>query len=398
MKTLQRFSALTVALLLLPLGASPLAAAPAFQAGGQQARGGGGPGGGSEGPKEYSEVITEDAVTQEGLFKVHRVGEDLFFEIPPAQLMKEMMLIGRPVESTTQDPGSFFGGGARLVVQWERMGDRVVLREREYDVTADPNDDISLVVGGFLKGPVLATYDVEAYAPDSSAVIDVTDLFISNIPELRPVESINRGRSWVDRTWAFPTAINVEVTQSGQSRPSGNGPGGGGPGGFGGGNNNPQFQTVKVQFSMMPLPDEPMMPRWHDNRVGFNSSRSWDFSRPDNRLEQVRFIHRFRLEKQNPGAEVSDPVEPIVYWIDPATPDWLKPWIVRAVSNVWQSRPSRRPASANAIFGRVAPSPGGGSGRSPSYDARHSAIYWRPSTGRQRDRRPGRGPPFRERS
>ena len=72
-----------------------------------------------------------------------------------------------------------------------------------------------------------------------------------------------------------------------------------------------------------------MMPRWHDERVGFNSSRSYDFSRPDNRLEQVRFIHRFRLEKENPNAAMSDPVEPIVYWIDPATPDWLKPWIVK---------------------------------------------------------------------
>ena len=47
-----------------------------------------------------------------------------------------------------------------------------------------------------------------------------------------------------------------------------------------------------------------MMPRWHDSRVGFNSSRSWDFSRPDNRLEQVRFIHRFALEKQNPDAAI----------------------------------------------------------------------------------------------
>jgi hypothetical protein len=136
-------------------------------------------------------------------------------------------------------------------------------------------------------------------------------------------------------------------------------------------------QTVRKFFSMARLPDEPMMPRWHDDRVGFNSSRSYDFTRPDNRLDQIRFIHRFRLEKQNQGAAVSDPVEPITYWIDPATPDWLKPWIVSGV-NAWQ--PVFEEAGfSNAIFGRIAPT----LAEDPDfslYDARNSAIYWRPST------------------
>jgi hypothetical protein len=125
------------------------------------------------------------------------------------------------------------------------------------------------------------------------------------------------------------------------------------------------------------LPDEPMMPRWHDERVGFNSSRSYDFTRPDNRLEQVRFIHRFKLEKKDPDAAVSDPVEPIVYWIDPATPDWLKPWIKVGVDK-WQEA-FEKAGFSNAILGRIAPTPE----EDPEfslYDARHSAIYWRPST------------------
>ena len=120
-----------------------------------------------------------------------------------------------------------------------------------------------------------------------------------------------------------------------------------------------------------------MMPRWHDDRVGFNSSRSWDFSRPNNRLEQVRFIHRFNLEKQNPGAEVSDPVEPIVYWIDPATPEWMQPYIVKGV-DAWQSA-FEKAGFSNAIFGRMAPT----AEEDPDFsifDARNSAIYWWPST------------------
>jgi hypothetical protein len=379
MKRMLQIAALLTAGLLPLQACSKAAAAPAPapspQAGPQR---GGRPGGGSgpqEGPKAYSEVITEDAVTQDGMFKVHTVDDSYFFEIPPAELEREMLLIGRPVESTLQNPGGFFGGGARLIVQWERTGNRVVLREKEYDVVADSADAIWRQVRTFRNGPVLATFDVEAFGPDSAAVIDVSELFISNIPELGPVEGINRGRSWVDGTWAFPRNVNVEVTQSGQSRPPAAGSGAPFPGAQA--NRRPQSQTVRVHFSMMKLPDEPMMPRWHDERVGFNSSRSWDFSRPDNRLEQVRFIHRFKLEKQNPGAAVSDPVEPIVYWIDPATPDWLKPWIVTGV-NKWQEA-FEEAGFSNAIFGRVAPTPE----EDPDFslfDARHSVIYWRPST------------------
>ncbi len=128
---------------------------------------------------------------------------------------------------------------------------------------------------------------------------------------------------------------------------------------------------------MARLPDEVMMPRWHDDRVGFISSRSYDFSRPDHRLEQVRFIHRFKLEKQNPDAAISDPVEPIVYWIDPATPDWLKPWIVSGV-DAWQTA-FEKAGFSNAIFGRIAPTPDEDPDFS-MFDARRSVIYWRPST------------------
>jgi hypothetical protein len=348
-------SALLASVLMVPVS-------PATASAGQEEPAG-------DGPRPYDEVITDDAVTQPGMFSVHHVDGDVFFEIPAAEMGSEMLLIQRAVESTLQEAGAFFGGGPRLIVQWEREGDHVLLREKEYDLVADEDDPIYRQVSGFRKGPVLQRFEIEAFGPDSSAVIDVSDLFVSDIPELGPIENLVESRSWVQETWSFPDAVNVQVVQSGQSRPNGPGSGGGGA--------RPRSHTATLFFSMARLPDDPMMPRWHDERVGFNSSRSYDFSRPNNRLEQVRFIHRFRLEKQDPAAEVSDPVEPIVYWIDPATPDWLKPWIVRGV-DVWQDA-FEKAGFSNAIFGRVAPTPE----EDPDfslYDARHSVIYWRPST------------------
>lgn len=366
-----------------PVAASPIPTLAPQQRGGGAGRRGGGDESDDEddsnGMKEYSEVITEDAITKPGMFDVHEVDGDLFFEIPAEELGTEMLLIQRTLESTLQNPGSFFGGGPRLIVQWERDADRVILRQKEYDLIADESAAVWDAIAGFRKGPVLATFDVETYGADSASVIDVSDLFLSSISEFGPIDGLNRGRSWVEDSWSFENAVNVQVTQSGSGSPPAaggrGGPPGGGRGGRGG--STSRSQTVKKLFSMARLPDEPMMPRWHDDRVGFNSSRSYDFTRPDNRLEQVRFIHRFRLEKQNQGAAVSDPVEPITYWIDPATPDWLKPWIVSGVE-AWQ--PVFEEAGfSNAIFGRIAPT----AEEDPSfslYDARNSAIYWRPST------------------
>ena len=313
-------------------------------------------------------MIPESAVTKRGMFDVHEVDEDLFFEIPLDELDTEMVLIKRTVETTMQDPGEFFPGGPELIVQWERDDDRILLRQKRYNLVADSTAAVWGVVEGFRRGPILATFDIEVFGPDSSAVIDVSDLFMSSIPEFDAIDGLQPNRSWVAGTAAFDDAINVRVVQSGRA-PA--------PGGRGGGRGSSLSQTATVLFSLARLPRVPMMPRWQDDRVGFISSGSWDFTRPDNRLERVRMIHRHRLEKRDPDADVSDPVKPIVYWIDPATPEWLQPWIVKGV-NAW--RPVFEGAGfSNAIEGRVAPTPEEDSDFS-LYDARNSAIYWHPST------------------
>jgi hypothetical protein len=321
----------------------------------------------SNGP-EYSDVIPEDAVTKRGMFDVHEVDDDLFFEIPVRELDREMVLIKRTVETTLQDPGDAFLGGPSVILQWERDDDRILLRQKRYNLIADTTAAVWGVVQGFRRGAILATFDIEVFGPDSSAVIDVSNLFLSSIPEFDAIDGLQGSRSWVERTASFDDAVNVQVVQSGRAAP---------PGGRGGGRGSARSQTETVLFSMARLPEEPMMPRWNDERVGFLSSSSWDFARPDNRLERVRMIHRHRLEKLSPDDDVSNPVEPIIYWIDPATPEWLQPWIVKGV-NAWQ--PVFEGAGfSNAIEGRIAPTPE----EDPDFslfDVRNSAIYWRPST------------------
>jgi hypothetical protein len=380
---LAALSTLVACALVLPVDLSaspvtgPVAADAAQQRPGSRGRGAGRPeqaSGGRQQDREerngpdYSDVITKDAVTKRGMFDVHEVDDALFFEIPVHELGKEMVLIKRTVETTLQDPAEAFLRGPRVILQWEREDDRILLRQKRYNLIADTTAAIWGAVAGFRRGAILATFDIEVFGPDSSAVIDVSNLFLSNIPEFDAIDGLQSNRSWVERTASFDDVVNVQVVQSGRAAP---------PGGRSGGRGASRSQTETVLFSMARLPEEPMMPRWNDERVGFLSSASWDFTRPNNRLERVRMIHRHRLDKQNPEDEVSDPVEPIVYWIDPTTPEWLQPWIVKGV-NAWQ--PVFEGAGfSNAIEGRIAPTPE----EDPDFslfDVRNSAIYWRPST------------------
>ena len=351
--------------------------APAGQPGG--GGGGGAPGDSAAGgarpaaqPRPYARVITSAARSRAGLFKTHQVGDRLYFEIPRTELRKDMLVVTRPASGGTA--AGFWGGGGTRVVQWERQGNRVLLRGQTFDVSADSTAAISRAIDAMRYGPIIASFNVESYGPDSAAVVDVTRLFTSNIPEFTLVNQIQADRSFIEQAAAFPANVNVLVTQTGTATPPAAGPGGGGPGG-GGPAARALANTQRMHWSMLKLPEQPMRVRLHDRRIGLGSVTTIDFGRPDHESVERRYVRRFRLEKQNPNAPVSDPTKKIVFWIDPATPDWLKPYVVQGV-NDWQEA-YEGAGFSNAIEGRIAPTD------DPDFslfDARHNVIYWRPST------------------
>jgi hypothetical protein len=301
------------------------------------------------------------------------VGERVYFEIPQAQLGRDMMVAIRTAAGG-MTTGFFGGGGATRYIVWQREGNRILLREQTYDVYADPDSAIAWAVGAMRQGPILAAFNVETWGPDSAAVIDATRLFTGNVPRWTTTNQLQTDRSFVHSVFAFPDAVNVEAWQTGTQAAA---PGPGGPPGTAGAGQQ-QPVTQLVSFSMRPLPESPMQPRLWDPRVGIGSVRTIDYGRPEHRAVERRYIRRFRLEQRNPTpGGASDPVQPIVFWIDRATPEWLVPWVQAGIEE-WI--PAYAEAGfSNAIAGRLAPTPE----QDPSfsiYDARHHAVYWRPST------------------
>lgn len=356
---------------------SPAAAKP-------PARGAGGRGGraaaNNNEPKKYEEVITDKAETQEGIFKVHKVEDKYYYEIPTSELGKDFLFVNT-IERNTIDAGYGGEGIGELLVQWERHNNDVFLRQVNYDLIADPGTPIAQAVAQANNPAILRSFNIEAFGEGEAPVIDVTQLFSTDIPEFSARNAIGgRGmdprRSFVEKITAFPTNIEVAASHTFTapipSRDSG--PPTPAPRGS---SMRPGSATITVHFSMVKLPEDPMMPRLADPRMGYFSTSTTNFSNLVDHVERERYIARWRLEKKDPLAVISEPVKPIVYYIDPATPEQWVPYLKRAVES-WQ--PAFEEAGfRNAIIAKDAPSKEEDPTWSPE-DARYSVIRWLPST------------------
>src|SRR5215831_12559025 len=356
--------------------------------GGRGGRGGGNGAaqGGNTNPQPYARVVTSQAQTKNGFFKTIRIGDRLLFEIPRSQMNKDILLV-QEIAQTALGAGYDGQAAGNRVLQFERRENRVLLRGISNEIMA--SDTLSPVAGAVNASnvhPVLAIFNVEAYGQDSSAVIDVSRLFTQPPTELSPAQRIGAGytvdatRSWIERTAAFPDNVNVYSTLTLQSGGAGRGAaaaGGGRGAGRGGAGFSAPTATIVASYSFHRLPDVPMEPRICDNRVGYFSLTVTDYAGDEQRMASNThcYITRYRLEKKDPNAAISDPVKPIVYYLDANTPMKWRPWLKKAIED-WQ--PAFEAAGfSHAIIAKDAPT------NDPDWspeDARYSVVRWLPST------------------
>jgi len=240
---------------------------------------------------------------------------------------------------------------------------------------APDSTPISLSVVNNNYAPIVASFDIEAENADSSAVVvDVTDLYEGDTQAISAlgagqrrelgVRRLDTDRSFIVFARSFPENVDVRhaLTYEATSLPRGNDTG---------------TLSMEMHQSMVLLPAEPMRPRLADDRVGYFSVSRTNFGISDQKAAEETFIRRWRLEPRDPGAyargELSDPVKPIVYYLDPATPvEWRE--CVRQGVVDWQ--PAFETAGfTNAIVARDAPSPA----EDPEWDmsdVRHSTVRW----------------------
>ncbi len=349
------------------------------------------------GPKPFKEIITAKAISDDGVFNVHKVEDKYFFEIPDAMLTKEFLLVTRLTKSaagmrtgTTGYAGDQIG---QSVITFEKgPKDKILMRSISYmDYAKDSTSQMYESVRRNNVQPILMSFDVKAYGDGGkkSSVIDITDMinadneivsFSTQRKEGFRVGNYQKDLSFVNFVKSFPTNIEINTTKTfaktaGRATPgvpaavaamaprvSGN-------------------YTVEINSSIVLLPENKMQARYFDPRVGYFTVGYTDFDVDPQGVKRLNLIKRWRLEpkpqdvEKYKRGELVEPAKPIVFYIDPATPKKWVPYLMQGVDD-WKTA-FEKAGFKNAIYAKI-PDPKVDKEWSLE-DARFSAIVYKPS-------------------
>ncbi len=326
-----------------------------------------------DGMKAYSEVITDEAESDEGLFDVHKIDSDYFYEIPDSLLSREMLLVSRIAE--TQNEIGY--GGEKLntqVVRWQKKDDDILLRHVSYENVAKDSLPVYEAVQNSNFEPIIASFDIKSLGEDSSGVvIDVTDLYATDVQALGlqdyrreeyRVRRLDQDRSYIEHINSYPKNIEARnwMTYEASNPPSSSSTG---------------TISLEINHSMVLLPGDQMDARPHDQRVGYFSIQQTDYGADAHKAKDVQYVTRYKLEPKDKEAylngELVEPVNPIVYYIDPATPEKWRPYLKQGVED-WQ-KAFEAAGFKNAIVAKDPPSEEENPEWSPE-DVRYSVIRY----------------------
>ncbi|MCE7062659.1 zinc-dependent metalloprotease [Dyadobacter sp. CY343] len=310
-----------------------------------------------KGPKPFKELIDTSAVSQKGMISVHKKDDKWYFEIPDSLLSRDIMAVTR--YSKTAAGGGIFGGEEvnRQMIRWEKgMDDNLLLRSVTVVLTSpDSTKPIFQAVKNSNSDPIIGVFDIKAVkkAPEAkSSVIDVTEFFNADNQvfslnsvnkQLLKLTTFKKEASFIEKIRTYP--INTEIrtiktfsvtpqmlstspTPSiGQYLPSGLDAG---------------VVTFEMNTSLILLPGKPMQKRLFDSRVGYFANQYAVFGEESHRSDTEVFAVRWRLEPKNAedaakqkNGELIEPKKPIVYYIDPATPEKWRRYLKEGVDD-WQ--------------------------------------------------------------
>ena len=287
-----------------------------------------------------------------GLFGIAQHEKDWYFEIPDSLLGRRILAVTRFVKHT---PGASEYGGEMVsnrMIYWEKASNgNLLLRIDPNVIHAEDSDEIGRAVRASSENPIVASLKPEKTASPGCTRVKITSLFEGdNQPfslSAASKRSYNLGAlkgdaSFIESIRTYP--INTEVTTTktfAYNAPTPTAPGPAARGNTLPAGSQAGVVTLVLNTSMVLLPEKPMQPRWFDPRVGYFADGYTEFSDEQQAVERIRFITRWRLEarpedveKQKRG-ELVEPIKPIVYYIDPATPKQWRPYLIAGV-NDWQ--------------------------------------------------------------
>ncbi|HKH60239.1 MAG TPA: zinc-dependent metalloprotease [Flavitalea sp.] len=341
--------------------------------------------------RPYSEIVTNTTISKKGLFTIHQNNDKYYFEIPDSLLGRELLLTTWLVKVPGGSPK--FGG--------EIMNNMTIVFDKERNnkigmtkVTTITQSDTANVISKAVRNSNLKTasvlFDVKARSVEGkTSVVDATEflqkenIFTALNPEVKTTMGLSgmaADRSSVKSVASYP--INMEMkmlrTYSASGAPVSL------PG-------RPPVApidaakisgavTLEISTSILLMPEKPMVPRRFDLRVGYFADGYYEIADDQQRMDPKVFIVRYRLEpkpedmEKYKRGELVEPKQPIVYYVDPATPKQWRPYIIAGI-NDWNEA-FKAAGFKNAIIGKEWPE---NDSTMSLEDARYKIIRYFPS-------------------
>ena len=342
------------------------------------------PGGGApaaaplpSGMKPWDDVL-KDTKPIDGFIKMHRKRDNtLYLEIRPDQIEKEfglVMHISRGMGVFNVQDGLPLTDGQ--LMRFRRTGDRIYLIDVNPRFTAAAGSPMKRALDDNVGHSIVAAMKIESEHKESKAVlVDATSFLVSDYANIgeqlkwyygqKPV-MFDKERSYVDKTLSFPKNTEIDALLTFRATDY--------PPAASAGVSDFRSLPVGVRYSFFALPEQPMQIRYFDDRVGYFTHAIRDFSKDQDYDPYTRMLHRWRLEKKDAGAVLSEPVQPIVYYIDTSVPKEYRKYVKAAIEG-W-NRAFEKAGFKNAVVAREAPE---NDSTWSAEDIRYSTIRWTPA-------------------
>lgn len=260
--------------------------------------------------------------------------------------------------------------GDERVVKFLRSGNKILFTQINLDYRAtSENEDEQLAVEEAFAQSVLWGFTVDS-ENEGSVLVDATDFLLQDAHGVartlkrkkQGVFSLDKSRSaiYLPRTKNFPKNTEFEATVTFTGKPSGEWIRSVVP--------TPEAVTVRMHHSFVELPDDSYEPRRFDPRSGYIMTSYFDYATPIDQPIKKRFIIRHRLEKKDPSATMSDPVEPIIYYMDRGAPEPVKSALIEGAS--WWNQAFEAAGYRNAFIVKELPAD------ADPMDVRYNLIQW----------------------
>ena len=335
-----------------------------------------------ENKQKTIDSLTVDMKISEGLINTFTNDENkLYFEISENLLGMELLVVTRLAQLPANYAGYLNAGSktAEHVVQFEKHGKKILLKEVSFTNISDEEDPISNSVSVNNFKPILGAFDIINSESDKY-LIDMSSYFMSDSPGFNIVRSyekdnykiggVDKKRSFIDSARSFPqnTEILHTLTFTANKAPRGN---------------NTKTFSFQVNHSIIALPENPMPIRYEDERVGWFTVNKINYSSDKLKSDSYNIIRRWRLEPSDVGAynrgELVEPIKPIVYYLDPGTPLKWRKYFKMGIED-WNSA-FEKAGFKNAIIAKDPPSKEEDPDFSPE-DIRYSTVRYVASTTR----------------